>query len=259
MLIVIQNNIVHWDIKPENILFESKNSRNVKVIDFGIAQKCQPPNKLNQPVGTSYYVAPEVLSENYDEKCDVWSIGVILYIMLSGVPPFAGDNVKEICNKVKEGKYLLTGENWEDVSSEAIDLIQKWMTVDPSKRISWVEALNHEWFKNEIIAETNATQTISALKNLQFYNAEKKLQQAVITFIVSQLASQEDLNELQKAFKALDRNKSGVLTKEDLLAGYKDLLGDEAEAEVDRIMSIADIDRSGAIDYTEWVVATIDK
>lgn len=162
-------------------------------------------------------------------------------------------------NKVQEAKYTLSGENWDHISPEAKDLILKMMTVDPSKRISWVEALNHEWFKNEIVAETNATQTHFALRNLQDYNADKKLQQAVITFIVSQLASQEDLNELQKAFKALDINKTGVLTKEDLLVGYRDLLGDKAEAEVDRIMAIADIDRSGAIDYTEWVVATIDK
>lgn len=100
---------------------------------------------------------------------------------------------------------------------------------------------------------------MSALQNLRDFRAEKKLQQAAITFIVSQLASKEEMDQLQKAFKALDINKTGVLSREELLIGYRQLMGDLAEAEVDRIMLLADTDKSGAIDYSEWVVATINK
>jgi len=119
--------------------------------------------------------------------------------------------------------------------------------------------LRHQWFDNVINRDHDTKQTLSALQNLQTFRAEKKLQQAAITFIVSQLASKEEMDQLQKAFKALDLNKTGVLSKEELLIGYKQLMGDLAEAEVDRIMLIADTDRSGSIDYSEWVVATINK
>jgi calcium-dependent protein kinase len=100
---------------------------------------------------------------------------------------------------------------------------------------------------------------MAALGNLRGFRAEMKLQQAAITFIVSQLASKDQMEELQKAFKALDITKSGSLSREELLIGYRELMGDLAEAEVDRIMDIADTDKSGAIDYSEWVVATINK
>lgn len=100
---------------------------------------------------------------------------------------------------------------------------------------------------------------MTALRSLKGFRAEKKLQQAAITFIVSQLASKDEMDELQKAFKALDINKKGILTRAELILGYRELMGDMAEAEVDRIMEIADTDKSGAIDYSEWVVATINK
>lgn len=251
--------IVHRDLKPENILIDSQNNNNIKVIDFGTSQKMQPKVKMNQAFGTSYYIAPEVLYTDYDEKCDVWSIGVIMYILLSGKPPFDGEADKEICRKVKEGKYSLAGEEWDEISLEAKDLLKKLLTYDPRKRVSCAQALQHEWFALKVEKDTDAKQTLSALHNLKEFRAEKKLQQAAITFIVSQLASKEEMDELQKAFKALDINKSGVLSREELLIGYKELMGDLAEAEVDRIMALADTDKSGAIDYSEWVVATINK
>lgn len=229
------------------------------MIDFGTSQKMVTGTKLNQAFGTSYYIAPEVLTSEYDEKCDVWSIGVILYILLSGKPPFDGESDKEICKKVKEGKYSLVGDEWRNVSFEAKDLLKKMLTYDPVKRISCKTALNHNWFKEEIVKTDNTSHTIAALSNLKTFKAEKKLQQAAINFIVSQLATKEEVDELKKAFKALDINKNGIITRTELIAGYKLMMGDLAEAEVDKIMQMADTDKSGAIDYTEWVVATIDK
>ena len=251
--------IVHRDLKPENILIDSANKNNIKVIDFGTSQKMSENNKMNQAFGTSYYIAPEVLVTEYNEKWDWWSIGVIMYILLGGKPPFDGETDKEICKKVREGKYSLSSEEWDDISDEAKDLIKKLMTYDPKRRISWADALKHPWFSLQINAENDTGNTLSALQNLKDFRATKKLQQAAITFIVSQLASKEQMDELQKAFKALDINKTGVLSREELLIGYRQLMGDLAEAEVDRIMEIADADKSGAIDYSEWVVATINK
>lgn len=95
-------NIVHRDLKPENFLFHTKNDLNtLNVIDFGIAKRLD--GKLKTKSGTAYYVAPEVLEGSYDNKCDIWSAGVILYVILCGYPPFYGENEKEILTEIKSG------------------------------------------------------------------------------------------------------------------------------------------------------------
>lgn len=251
--------IVHRDLKPENILLDTIDSKTIKVIDFGTSTKKNTKIKFKQPFGTAYYMAPEVLKGKYDEKCDVWSIGVILYVLLSGKPPFDGENDKEICKKVKAGKYSMNDPIWKDVSTDAIHLIRQMLTYDPAKRISCKEALEHRWFaKQQLDVETHHTH--EALQNLREFRAVKKLQQVAMTYIVSQLASKEEMDALQAAFKSLDISKSGMISKDELLIGYKSFMDQEmAEQEVERIMELADTDKSGKIDYTEWVVATVDK
>jgi calcium-dependent protein kinase len=101
---------VHRDIKPENLLLDSKNDNTIKVIDFGTSARFESGGhkaQLSQQFGTAYYIAPEVLTSEYNEKCDIWSIGVILYILLSGRPPFDGKDDREIVRKVRIGHYDL--------------------------------------------------------------------------------------------------------------------------------------------------------
>ena len=126
-----QKNICHRDLKPENILLDSKNNNSIKVIDFGTSQKFDPARKMTQTYGTAYYIAPEVLQSEYNEKCDVWSVGVILYILLSGRPPFDGSDDREIVKNVKIGNYSFSGSEWKNISREAIDFIKKMLTYDP--------------------------------------------------------------------------------------------------------------------------------
>lgn len=138
--------ICHRDMKPENILLDSKAATNtIKVIDFGASQKFDPAKKMNQIYGTAYYIAPEILKSDYNEKCDVWSVGVILFILLSGRPPFGGDNDKEILDAVKQGVFSFAGPEWKSISADAKDLIKLMLTYDPSLRISAERALNHIW------------------------------------------------------------------------------------------------------------------
>jgi calcium-dependent protein kinase len=101
------NNIVHRDLKPENILLEDKSSSslNVKVIDFGASQICDPDSRLTEKFGTVYYISPEVLKGNYTTSCDIWSIGVIMFILLCGEPPFNGEDDEEIMEKIRRGKF----------------------------------------------------------------------------------------------------------------------------------------------------------
>lgn len=115
---------------------DTKNNNAIKVIDFGTSQKFDPNKKMNQIFGTAYYIAPEVLKGEYNEKCDLWSIGVILYILLSGKPPFDGNDDKEIVNSVRIGTYSMSGPEWKSITVEAKDLIKKMLTYDITGRIT---------------------------------------------------------------------------------------------------------------------------
>ncbi|EAK88852.1 calcium/calmodulin dependent protein kinase with a kinas domain and 4 calmodulin-like EF hands [Cryptosporidium parvum Iowa II] len=139
--------IVHRDLKPENFLFLNKNyNAPLKIIDFGLAARVNNEDtSLNTRAGTPYYVAPEVLQGKYDKQCDMWSLGVILYILLCGYPPFHGSNDSIILHKVQKGVYAFKEEDWKHVSFLAIDLIRKLLTYNPSERITARDALNHPW------------------------------------------------------------------------------------------------------------------
>jgi len=216
---------------------------------------------MKQTFGTPYYIAPEVLRCDYTEKCDIWSCGVILYILLSGRPPFDGNDDREILSRVKQGVYSISGPEWRNVSKEAIDLVKRMLTFEPTKRVTASEAIQHSWLKKKSNEEeVNHEATQNALANLKNFRLEQKLQQATLTYIVSQLISKEEMQELQAAFKALDTNSDGKLQREELIEGYKKIMGDaEAEELVDKIMASADTDGSGAIDYSEFVTATMNK
>lgn len=217
---------------------------------------------MTERLGTAYYIAPEVINKNYSEKCDLWSVGVILYVLLSGTPPFPGNTDKEILKRVTKGAFDFNGSEWNAISDEAKDLINQLLTYEPSKRISAKEALEHKWF--EIASEKDENVNIEQMKknmmNLQSFRAEQKLQQATYAFIASHLATKEEKRHLMETFKALDKNGDGTLSREEILEGYRQTMGEEeAEAEVNRIMAMVDLDKSGEIDYSEFIAATLDR
>ena len=156
-----ERKIVHRDLKPENILIESctEDRINIKVIDFGTAEAFTSNTKMRQTMGTPYYIAPEVIQKNYNEKCDVWSCGVILYILLSGFPPFNGRNDEEIMRAVKKTKFhyqrILKNIKpkidaiWQDISPEAKDLINNMLKFPPETRYTALQAYSHDWIKKK--------------------------------------------------------------------------------------------------------------
>ena len=118
---------------------------------------------MNQTYGTAYYIAPEVLQGEYNEKCDLWSVGVILYILLAGRPPFDGKDDREIIKRVKIGNYNVQGPEWRYISKDGVDLIRKLLTYDPARRITAEAALKHPWIKDKAVDTVDNTITLSAL------------------------------------------------------------------------------------------------
>ena len=142
-----KNDIVHRDIKPENILFESEQGDAIKLIDFGLARKHKKGDApMRNPVGTAYYMSPEILKGKYDRSCDVWSVGIIAYILLCGYPPFNGETDQDIFESIRRGKMNFpTHRGWSTKSSAAKDFIKSLLCIDPKKRSTAQEALDHPW------------------------------------------------------------------------------------------------------------------
>lgn len=254
------NNICHRDIKPENILLDTKKDNIIKIIDWGTARFFDKSKKMNKISGTPYYIAPEVLFEKYDEKCDVWSCGIILYILLCGYPPFNGENDSEILAKIKLGKFTFPEEEWEHVSDSAKDLIKKLLTFKPEERPTASVSLDHVWIKDNNKRKINPVLGKKCLNNMKKFHAGRKLHQAALTYIVNYLMTKEEKNEMLEMFQNLDKNGDGVLSKEEIFEGYKEALGElEAKREVDKIFAEVDIDNSGTIDYNEFVMAATNR
>lgn len=169
-----KNKVVHRDLRPENIMFDEKGKNYIiKLIDWGGARYFNDNKKMTSIDGNPYYIAPEVLSGLYDEKCDIWSIGVILYILLCGYPPFNGSNENEIMLGVKRGVIAFPKEEWSNISPEAIDLIKKMLNGNPKKRPSAEECLKEPWFvrfKSWVSTQAIAKNAIRNMRNIKVRN-----------------------------------------------------------------------------------------
>ena len=234
----------------------------IKIVDFGTSLVYDESRKLDEKLGTAYYIAPEVIKKSYTEKCDLWSCGVIMYILLSGEPPFndpRADN-EAIMKKVEVGKYDIEQGVWKSISAEAKELIQRLLTYDPNDRISAEDALNHHWISSnsEVVIDQKTAE--NALNQLQGFRADQKLKQAAFSFIASQLISKSEKERLAKIFKAIDKNGDGKLSKDEILEGYEEHFGKHLdEDELDTLFSSVDIDGSGFIDYSEFIMATMNE
>ena len=245
-----RNQIIHRDIKPENIMItkrEKNGCLQVKLIDFGTAKIFERGQSENRYVGSSYYMAPEVLKRKYDEKCDLWSIGVIFYILLTGRPPFDGNDDEEILKNVEKGVYDKTSYPFPSLSSLAKDLINKLLQYDPKKRISAEEALEHQWFKTAEFKRKDKVNTISPelakelITNMTKYKSTNVLKCAVIAYLVHHLTNTEECMEASKLFTKIDLNSDGKIEKHELIH-----------------FANMDTDFNGFIEYEEFVRAAVN-
>jgi calcium/calmodulin-dependent protein kinase I len=196
-----KNHVAHRDLKPENLLLLSEDDDSaVKIADFGFAKKVYAPNSLTTQCGTPGYVSPEILEGRpYDTRADMWSVGVILYILLGGYPPFIENNQRDLFRKIRRGDYEFHEEYWGTVSSEAKELISSLLTVDPEVRLSAQDALENPWirFDDELLAQRDLGGTLTTLSK---YNAKRKFKAAVSTVMA--------VNKLQSLGKDFLKNLS---------------------------------------------------
>lgn len=275
-------NVIHGDIKPENIMIDNYNNCcfsnkqkpelsdllgfDIKLIDFGTSRMFSKAIFSNL-VGTSFYVAPEVILGGYHKQVDLWSIGVVFYVMLCGQLPFFSENDEELFEKIKNEKPNYSYNEFKEVSHDTMDLLMKLLEKDPIERISAKNALNHSCFKilekflnpkKEQIMDRQISKI--ALKRLgsNLNGSKQKLQQAITSFITHNFLSKEVALKHKEIFKALDIDGDGRVTSEELLKGYNKAGYEYTEDEIHKIIKSIDKDNNGYIEMEEFISASVD-
>ena len=267
-----ENKILHRDIKLENIMISEKEKDNstgeelfwVKIIDFGTAKLFEKNKKEKEVVGSSYYIAPEVLKQNYNEKCDTWSVGVILYMTLVGRAPFDGKDDEEIINKISSVDYNKDEPRLVKHSPEVRDLVSKLLEKDIEKRYSAKEALDHPWFVKfggrALFSNFDEEEIKPYIDNLLNYSFNSKIQQLVIAFLVHNLPSTDSSILILKLFRHFNKSGNCKLSKEELLNGlYAYKPKEEIDKIIDNLFILLDGDNDGFIEYEEFLRACIKR
>jgi calcium-dependent protein kinase len=255
--------VCHRDLKPENFLCLSKcavESNTIKIIDFGLSNYLRKSVPLTTRAGTPYYVAPEVLRGIHDERCDLWSCGVVMYILLCGEPPFNGNSDAEIMRSTLKGHYLFENPVWKSVCQDAKDLIGK-LLVPWDVRIPAEQALQHGWISQKTPKTSSRLSTISPgalIANLRMFKAAHELKKVAMQIIARQMHDTEG-NFLRHIFEELDENNDGLLSPAEIKMGLEKAGMKDLPADFDELVSAADYDGSGAIDYTEFITAALSK
>ena len=272
-----EKGICHRDLKPQNVLFcdESPNSP-VKVVDFGIGKIFDPSltnlqdklkeekpafKKMDSQIGTIYFMSPEIIKGSYNEKCDIWSLGIILYYLLCGYPPFVGANDSQLIQSIVESKLTFPKEDWKNISDSAKDLIKK-MLCSEKKRISAKEIMSHKWMKTKLKKKLE--------KKIRFdfnkFNEFKKfgfIKKLVLLFLASRLNIEES-GPIGEIFRKINECKSGMIDFDDFKSFIinnqdNEIIGGETDDEIKKKFLEIDVDGNNRIDFTEFLAANMDK
>ena len=272
-----EKGICHRDLKPENVLFcdESPHSP-VKIVDFGISNifvlsltnfqiEIKEGNlslqKMDSQIGTIYFVSPEIIKGSYNEKCDIWSLGILLYYSLCGYPPFVGANDSQLIQSIFESKLTFPNEDWKNISESAKDLIKKMLSSE-KKRISAKEIMNHKWIKTKLRKklEKKITFDFDKLNDYKHFNFFKKL---ILLYLASRLKTEES-GPIGEIFRKINECKTGMIDFEDFKSFIinnqdNEIIGGETDDEIKKKFLEIDVDGNNKIDFTEFIAANMDK
>lgn len=248
---------------------------NIKLIDFGASCYYSKNEILTLKVGTPYYIAPEVLRKEYNNKCDIWSMGVILYILLIGRPPFEDKTRDGIFEKILNLKFDKESKEWNRISDNAKDLISKMLNPNYKLRLSAKECYDHPWIqhnlklyehaycledKKDLELKDKDEKMKEALHNLKKFSVRNKFQQATIAHLIRHVANKSLLDSLKDIFKRFDTDHDGVLSYEEVRSGLQSYCKNhpDEEFDFDDIIKRLDQDNSNNIEYEEFLRNMID-
>ncbi|RXI03138.1 hypothetical protein DVH24_003790 [Malus domestica] len=247
--------VIHRDLKPENFLLLNKDENSpLKATDFGLSVFYKQGEVFKDIVGSAYYIAPEVLKRRYGPEVDIWSVGVMLYILLSGVPPFWAESEHGIFNAILRGHLDFSSDPWPSISTQAKDLVRRMLNSDPKQRLTAFQVLNHPWIKDDEAPDVPLDNAVlSRLKQFKAMNQFKK----VALRVIAGCLSEEEIMGLKEMFKGIDTDNSGTITLEELRQGLAKQGTKLSEVEAQQLMEAADADGNGTIDYDEFITATM--
>eukprot|EP01024_Parvocaulis_polyphysoides_P028208 TRINITY_DN25509_c1_g2_i2.p1 TRINITY_DN25509_c1_g2~~TRINITY_DN25509_c1_g2_i2.p1 ORF type:complete len:481 (+),score=100.05 TRINITY_DN25509_c1_g2_i2:147-1589(+) len=250
--------VMHRDLKPENFLLPTKDKtrpQDIKATDFGLSVFFKPGEHLRELVGSPYYVAPEVLKKNYTHAADMWSLGVILYILLSGLPPFWGDSEEQIFKMVLKGHIDFATDPWPRISDSAKDCVKQLLTMDPSKRATAAQIVHHPWLIKEGVASDAELDNV-VLKRMKKFAAMNKVKKVALMQIGQNL-KEDEIAGLKELFQSIDDNGDGTITLNELRKAMNNWGHKMQDDQLQQIMDSVDVDGDGKIEYNEFVAMTM--
>jgi len=244
-------NIVHRDLKPENIVFRTKLQKELVIIDFGDAKIIDENKTYEDFVGTAFYLAPECVRNRQGwelKKSDMWTIGVIAFVLLTGRPPFYGRDNKEILRKIIRAKIVWPKSSKLSISAK--DFVQKLITKEPKYRLSAVEALEHRWLRGGAATEDLGTEVLKSISN---YSKASKLKKVLVRMLANEM-TEADHEALRLQFDQMDTDKNGQIDEQELTDFIFKQGGTRGEAQVraSHIISEVDQDGDGKLSVEEW-------
>ncbi|EMS62953.1 Calcium-dependent protein kinase 13 [Triticum urartu] len=278
-----RHGVIHRDLKPENFLFANKKENSpLKAIDFGLSIFFKPGEKFSEIVGSPYYMAPEVLKRNYGPEIDIWSAGVILYILLCGVPPFWAETEQGVAQAILRGNIDFKREPWPNVSENAKDLVRRMLEPDPKLRLTAKQVLEHHWLQNAKKAPNVPLGDIVKSRLKQFSRMNRFKRRALR--VIADHLSAEEVEDIKEMFKAMDTDNDGIVSCEELKSGIAKFGSHLVESEVQMLIealtnvqitmmtvsffasivghslifhSMVDTNGKGVLDYAEFLAVSL--
>lgn len=251
-----KHGVIHRDLKPENFLFANKKENSpLKAIDFGLSIFFKPGEKFSEIVGSPYYMAPEVLKRNYGPEIDIWSAGVILYILLCGVPPFWAESEQGVAQAILRGLIDFKREPWPSISESAKSLVRQMLEPDPKLRLTAKQVLEHPWLQNAKKAPNVPLGDVvkSRLKQFSLMNRFKRKALRVI----ADFLSIEEVEDIKDMFRKIDTDDDGIVSVEELKVGLQRSNSKLAESEIQMLIEAVDTNGKGTLDYGEFLAVSL--
>lgn len=246
--------VVHRDLKLENFLYDCKGSNHLKLLDFGFSKFLEPNTKMRRSCGTLSYLAPEVLKQCYTSQCDLWSVGVITYIILSGSMPFSGSQIAQAQN-ITCGRYRMDTKRWTGISDQAQVFVRSLLEVNPETRSTAASALQHPWILRRL--ETQRCHPEANITNaLRDFAKASKFRQCCLSMMAWSLP-REDRAKVQQYFLSMDENKCGTITFSEL---GQVLIGrfQVSDAETLQVFDALDSNNDEEIHYSDFLAAMMN-